>query len=304
MSIKIEWGAGNTGADEVTVYRSLTPIDLSALPAALATVPGGNTSYTDTTAARNTVYNYVTAIKKGNDVMLSQNKTYGHFPDTGPGPNTLLRGTYHTGYFGRMTAAEFFTNQEILSALMASVTANTTAQFWHKFIVDGKILFMPELCIGMTVPGAIYNSGLMHGTDDTGLTPYPGKSPWNTAGVNQRKTIVKSGYTYVVRLPKASTLSTDQIVLAYDPATMPDSEWGRTMGRIFTFKYTNATRSRWGDLVYMPSAGFGCHLAFTQHSAGGNNLFVMGDTTRPDGVSMVNYGTGSYNWRPVFELVL
>jgi hypothetical protein len=92
MSIRLNFTNPNN-ADSVVIYRATSPIDLNALPTALATLPGGSTTFSDVTAVRNTVYYYVIASVKGSDVLFTPNQQYGYFPDTGPGRRNCCAGT-------------------------------------------------------------------------------------------------------------------------------------------------------------------------------------------------------------------
>lgn len=312
MSIKLSWGSQNTNADAVTIYRSLTKIDLANLPAALATLPGTAVDYVDATVARNTIYNYVIAITKGADTVLSQNKLYGHFPDTGPGPATLLRGTWQEGYFGTLTQAEFYTNSELCTTIrsdLAGSANNSIAQVWHKFILDGKILFIPQFSISTNLSlSNIYSAGAMYGTDDFGLHFWPGKGINSLAGMNQNKVIVKSGYNFLVRLPKATTSATNVIAPSTWDDTYSNGEWYRTMGRIFLNASTQANmRPRWDDFLYVGGSNYNAQgLTFTQHfnTASGTTVQCGGGTSFDQLYTSGNTLTTGYYWRPVLELIL
>lgn len=309
MAIKLAWGSANITADSVVIYRSLAKIDLAALPDPLVTLEGTATDYTDTTAARNTVYNYVIAINKGSDTVLTQNKVYGHFPDTGPGPATLLRGSWNDGYFGSMPQTDFYSNSDLGTALgMTASAINTTqnTQIWHKFILDGKILFIPQSSLSSNYAFRdVYNLGCVYGTNDFGDHLWPDKGINGGTGVNQYKTVTKYGYTFLVRLPKGSTLPTSAVV----PTTWDDnngnSEWYQTMGRIFLNQATNAIRTRYDDYLYVANASYNGHMqTMTQHWTAATNVLFLGTSTGFDTIMPSSWGGVGYWWRPVLELVL
>lgn len=311
MSIKLAWGSQNNTADAVTIYRSLTTIDLANLPTPLATLPGTAVEFVDATAARNTVYNYVIAITKGADTVLSQNKLYGHFPDTGPGPANLLRGTWESGYFGTLTQTEFYPSAELVAAIgVTSTPNNSVAQIWHKFILDGKILFIPQYSITANAsPLTVYQAGAAYGSDDFGDHPWPGKGILNTVGYTQNKTVTRSGYTFKVRLPKGATTPTNVPVSQTWDDTISNSEWFRTMGRIFLNpRQTVFSNSRFDDVLFVATATYGGHAGtFTQHyySASNGYPLLLGNTAAFDSWTVnFNYNAGGYYWRPVLELIL
>lgn len=129
MSIRLTFTNPNN-ADSVKIYRDVNPIDLNALPAPLATLPGNATTFSDVTAVRNTVYYYVIASFKGSDVLFTPNQQYGYFPDTGPGPSKLLRGNWNEGYFGTVSQTELFATQELCTALAYAPTV-TNYSAWN-----------------------------------------------------------------------------------------------------------------------------------------------------------------------------
>lgn len=310
MSIKIDWGTGNADADSVVIYRSLTPINLAALPAPLVTLAGSETSYVDATAARNTVYNYIIAVTKGNDTVLSQNKAYGYYPDTGPGPTTLIRGDWTEGYFGSMSSTEFITAQELITATGVNAQgANLVTNIWHKFALDGKILFIPQYAMASNTSMVIvYNAGCAYGSDDNGNHPWkPGAIPGAYATI-QNKKITKSGFTFAVRLPKGATTPTNEFAPA--PTTVVEahmnSEWYRTMGRIFLNQSTLITRPRCDDYLFSNLNGQTGHAnTLSQNYYNSSGYLIMPGYTALDNMPAGMGGSNSgYYWRPVLELVL
>lgn len=307
MSIRIDWGTGNTDADSVKIYRATSPIDLANLPSALVTLPGSETSYIDATAARNKVYHYVIAITKGNDVVLSQNKAYGYFPDTGPGPTTLIRGDWTEGYFGTLTAAEFYTAAELVSATGINATANTSLNIWCKFALDGKVVFIPmqSVCTDASL-SKVYLAGCVFGSDDNGNHPWkPNAIPGATATI-QNKKVTKAGFTYAVRLPKGSTAPTNEYAASTMGETHMNSEWFRTMGRVFLNSSLLTTRPRCDDYLYIGGNSYNAHgYTLTQHYYNNAGYIVMFGNTAFDALATGNgYSTAGYYWRPILELVL
>ena len=308
MAIRIAIVNPNQDADSVKVYRSLNKIQLSALPEPLATLPGTATSYSDATAARNTVYNYMVAITRGTDTLYTQNQQYGYFPDTGPGSSKLLRGNWKEGYFGTCTQNELFGALELCTALNVSLAVQTANPIvWHKFILDGKILFIPSVSIASVALYSLYDAGLMYGTDDAGVRPATGTISTRTPK-NQKTLVTKSDRQYLVRLPKASTAPTSEFLtdLTTADGRWSEGEWNRTMGRLGFTNFTFCTRTRWGRLPVVTSNNTAATLAYTQHHNGAGNAVVMAYIAA--GWDAPNNGLGVtsnyYGWKPVLELVL
>lgn len=307
MAVRIDFSNPN-GADSVVVYRATSKIDLANLPAPLATLAGDATFLSDVTAVRNTVYSYVIAIHKGDDVLFTQNQEYGYFPETGPGPTTLQKGTWREGYFGTVTQADLFAPAELITALNVGWTANTIAAAnnpWHKFIIDGKILFIPQLSLAQINLAAIYDAGLMYGTDDTGARPAGTGGMLARTPVNQKKTVTKNNLTYLVRLPKASAAPTTEFLTDFtaNDARWGEGEWNRTMGRMGYALSTLNTRSRLGQQAPYTTNNGNMTYAYTQHLQ--NNAVTCGFcATAMDVPFSLTYSSNYFAWRPVLELQL
>jgi hypothetical protein len=304
MSIRIAFTNPNN-ADTIKVYRATSKIELSALPDPIATLAGTATSFSDVTAARNTVYYYVIGSYKGDDVIFTQNQQYGYFPDTGPGPSKLLRGNWNEGYFGTCTQAELFAAQELCTALgyVPNGAVNTTASnVWHKFILDGKILFIPDLCMAADGWLYIYRAGLVYGVDGYGDRP----ASFSGGNYNQKKTVTKNNRTYLVRLMKATAAPTSELVtdLTNGDARWGEGEWNRTMGRLGCGTYNFSTRSRLGNKPVYSTNNTLFTGALTQHMTANGTIVQMFATLASDVPSTVAWSSNYYNWRPVLELQL
>lgn len=309
MSIRLTFSNPNN-PDSVVVYRSETKIDLADLPTPLATLPGTATSFSDVTAVRNTVYYYVVGSYKGSDVLFTQNQMYGYFPDTGPGSSKLLRGNWKEGYFGTCTTAELFAAQELCTALAytpAGAVNTSGALLWHKFILDGKILFTPDLSISQDSWYYLYQAGLVYGTDDTGARPTSPTGVGNITPRNQKRTVTKNNRTYLVRLPKASAAPTTEFLTDFTAADARwgEGEWNRTMGRLGLNNFTLCTRTRLGNKVGYATNNYLYTGALTQHFNNNTTAIIMfGAVVGSDLPSTLNWTNAYYAWRPVLELVL
>lgn len=65
--------------------------------------------------------------------------------DSGPGPKTLVGGSYFFGYFGEVPASELITGQSLVTTTTVtegSVSAQPTV--WLKFIIDGRVVYIAK----------------------------------------------------------------------------------------------------------------------------------------------------------------
>ena len=302
MSIRLTFTNPNN-ADSVKIYRSESKIDLATLPDPLATLPGNATTFSDVTAVRNKVYYYVISSIKGSDVLFTPNQQYGYFPDTGPGPSKLLRGNWNEGYFGTCTQAELFGTTELCNALSFPTTsANGTNWVWHKFILDGKILFMPDMSLCSTTWYDLYNAGLVYGVDGNGDTP----SGFTGSPKNQKKQVTKNNRTYWVRLPKASAAPTSEYLTDFSAVDgrWAEGEWNRTLGRMGCANFSLCTRSRLGNKPVYTTNNSNFTGAWTQHMRTNGSPIWFWNVAGSDVPVQVSWTTAYYAWRPVLELIL
>lgn len=302
MSIRLTFTNPNT-ADSVKIYRATAPISLDALPEPLATLPGDATTFSDVTAVRNTVYYYVIASFKGSDVLFTPNQQYGYFPDTGPGPSRLLRGNWNEGYFGTVSQSELFAPGELCSALSFSPSISSVTSPWHKFIIDGKILFIPDQSFANSTWYELYNAGLVYGTDDNGAYP----TGLVSTPKNQMKTVTKAGRSYIVRLLKGSTAPTTEYLTDFTTTDgrWVDGEYNRTMGRMGANAFTFCSRSRLGNkIISSTTTSAGYTGVLTQHARMSGQVINFGGATGIDVPGYIGWTTASYSWRPVLELKL
>lgn len=308
MSVRLSWGSQNAAiADSVKVYRSDTPMDPNTMPAPLATVAGSAVTYDDDTIVRNTTAYYRVGIVRGAEEMLSPEFIMGHYPDSGPGPKTLLRGNWKCGYFGTVTASLMPAISETLSQLGitgVATPADGNLTFWHKFIRNGKILFVPNYSFALSITWIqLYNYGVVYGTNDNGSLPVDITTFQGYTGlVNQNRQVTFGSYAFRPRLPKWSDKPTNVYIA---PADMAVSEWNDLMARLGTNSVT-APQDKWGDAT--PSAT-NSQVGSQNFSSAANNIVSTGGsnwdayTTQPCQTGTAA-GSRSFNWLPFFELVL
>lgn len=310
MSVRLSWGSQNAAiAESVKVYRSATPMDPNALPAPLATLAGSAVTYDDDTIVRNTTAYYRVGIVRGTEEMLSPEFIMGHYPDSGPGPKTLLRGNWNCGYFGTigsslMPSISDTTAQLGLTGL--SIPGDTNLTLWHKFIRNGKIIFVPNYSHALSVTWIqLYNFGLVFGRDDTGSLPVDITTLAGYTGlVNQNRQVTFAGYNFRVRLPKWSDKPTNVYATGADLVT---NEWIDLMGRLGITNTATTPQDKWND-VAAPTTSNG-NVGSQNFLSASNNIISPGAsywdnyTTQPCQAGTAT-GSRSFNWLPFFELVL
>lgn len=209
MPIKLDWIDHNVTVDSRNVYRSTSKIDQGNLGTPLATLPGNALTYTDNTVQRGVTYHYVVTSIQGTDEAPSAEYILAYIPYTGPGPQTLKRGTWEYGYFGRVPLEDIFSTIELAQAIgLPNINLNPiTGNYWHKVVYKGKILFFPNLFIASQVSfQTLYNAGLVYGA--TPVENWPAQIKTQLGIVPQNKIISSAGHQFVVRLPTSRALPT------------------------------------------------------------------------------------------------
>jgi len=140
MSIVLSW-ANFHGIvpDQIQILRSNSRTGTFVL---IDTIAGDQLTYTDTTTDINTLYFYRIDTVVGTDTGQSQIIPFADFPNTGPGPTTINKGDWEFGYFGSISASLFFNQDEIATASGITKQNQATLQYYHKWIVGGRIIFI------------------------------------------------------------------------------------------------------------------------------------------------------------------
>ena len=200
MSITVNWPAVPNTTGYVLYRNAGSPVNLGSLPADKVDVASGTTTYTYTTGVNNTLY-YIVVGSKNPDgsVTYSEQLPIGYYPDTGPGPQTLLRGDWSFGYFGEVSPYELFTVPEIYTALIAQVgstnafspNSNPVYSTFYKCIINGRIVFFPDnvYSASTTTTTAMQNAKLFVTDLDY---------------ANKGILMSKNGYDFIARAPHGS----------------------------------------------------------------------------------------------------
>lgn len=162
MSIIYSWiNPNKTDVTKIEVYRSDKRGGDKTLLATLGTTA---LSYEDTSAVLNKVYFYSTIVYEGTLTNTSIEMPLASFETTGPGPATLLRGDWDYGYFGEIPVSNTAlpTLQELSTALGLPYDSTLQSQHtkWYKWIVNGRILFIPSVLVAGTGTRANVNTNI------------------------------------------------------------------------------------------------------------------------------------------------
>ncbi|ANZ50590.1 putative virion structural protein [Erwinia phage vB_EamM_Stratton] len=308
MTIRLSWvSQASKNLTAIEIYRKVgyaATIDVNAPGTPYKTLSPTATEFIEnvTDLTEKTIYSYWVVGVKDTERLFGGRIVQGFFLDTGPGPQTILRGDWYCGYFGPVAAADFFTTAEIkalLTTTQAGVVSNEPGT-WYKFIYLGKIIFVPATQHGQNILANIYNRGMMFGTDDNGNFVPPGAS-----ATKQDVRISKNGRSYRIRLPRGD---------AYDgKLDQINGEWFSTMGRMFltsidTSKNVDANgvgRGKMGSLAVLGNSG-------NQYDTGAQALTPMYSAStiffaygyRPDTWSTTSSLSSNVGYSFVFELIL
>ncbi|QVW55047.1 hypothetical protein pEaSNUABM29_00003 [Erwinia phage pEa_SNUABM_29] len=217
MSFTLRWTNPNTAATVVNVYRDTKTISVSALPAPLVTLSNGETSYRDTTAVAGQTYFYLLTVTANGKTIASANQQYTVAVKRGVGPMTFIQGDDRLAYLGQVPYAE----QPLFSQMPAAFQAMFPGVFpdripLYKFIRNGKVLYtvLPGAFIGSVSWGALYQAGMVYGTDDFGPTGGHG----SLVDTKQDAKMIHLNDTYRIRLPRGLTKDSDSPVFAFNDA--------------------------------------------------------------------------------------
>lgn len=152
------------------------------------------------------------------ELMLAGNNVT-IIPESGPGNKKLVAGNRTDGWFGLIPPEEMPSTATIATLSGLSITlpqAATVPLNWLKAVLDGKFVFYPTTPFNNLTLTAIYNAGVVYGTDDNGLNVPTGSSP-----TNQFKVLTftdKGGKTWCFKLRLINTANPNNLTAVTTPA--------------------------------------------------------------------------------------
>lgn len=311
MPIKLDWVDHNVAADSRKVYRSLTKIDQGNLGTPIATLAGNALTYTDNTVQRGVTYHYVVTNVVGADEAPSAEYIVAYIPYTGPGPQTLLRGTWEYGYFGRVPLEDILSAVELGAAvsLPNTITIDTgTGNYWHKIVYKGKILFYPNNRIASALSfQQLYQLGCVYGTRPS--TDWPAAIKTQLGTIEQNKVVSSGAHKFVVRLPtsRSNMLSTSTVV-----ADLRGGEIDTIFAGMYLNRDANVDNLPTFDdsVATLVSTDYVLTADYYSGTGASINTVYRGSTTTALGnidflKASLSFSSTSaaINWRPVLELV-
>ncbi|ANZ50592.1 putative virion structural protein [Erwinia phage vB_EamM_Stratton] len=337
MSLKLTWANPNTAATAIRIYRKDTTFDSSSLPAPLAEIGPLETTYTDTTAVEGNTYYYIIGTVNAIDEVFTPTQKITVSDNRGVGPGVLLGGNGVLGYFGTVAPEDFINSSSILAqaASVTGIPSTLISPTWHKFIRNGKILYVPDTFFGTSDWRYLYQAGFVYGVDGNGP---PGFVSTGVTLTNQLRVVVFKGQRYKIRLlrgwsdgPETDIINFNGAVSNHDNlANTPDNEYNDLVYALCKFtpykqRVPNFANLEWDKLIGLPttdwsSSGsqanqintyrFVCQERWPSGSVlnRGQREVTWGQNASPhrrDHVSQIaaSIVTQSLYWLPVLELI-
>lgn len=302
MDTILKWTNLNVGAFTTKIYRGTAPLDRANLSNPIATLTNGESTYTDTTTVRGTLYYYVFETIKGSDKVLSNNIAVRAVPRKGPGPDAVIQGDYTYGYFGSLLSSEFI-NTPDLSAAIGVATGNIVqgGPVWHKWVRNGKILYVPQGSLRSALMWtSLYNAGAVFGVDGPG--PYNPGAPVNQTakvqiGQDWFKVRLMTGYDdALIQVPASATVGepTELFPNEWNDLMYPLSQWVPDLQRMANVQQFSSTDLPLGSIWVQDKSNSSSSPIFRGSTANSR----VGVATRGSSV-----WTGNLNWIPVLELI-
>ncbi|EPB4247460.1 hypothetical protein ACRN6O_001977 [Salmonella enterica subsp. enterica serovar Chester] len=210
MSFTLRWKNPNVISTVVKIYRDVKDITPSALPEPIATLSNGETEWRDTTATPGATYYYLLTVTANGKTVASSSQKYTIEMKRGIGPMTILNGNDRLGFMGAVPYDEQWLPSQMPPAFLAMFPNLLTDRVaLYKFTRNGKIYYMlsntsqfPNTPVDWA---SLYQAGLVYGTGDAGPENGHGTLP----ATPQDAKIVHKGDTYIMRLPRGLTMSSE-----------------------------------------------------------------------------------------------
>lgn len=296
MSIKLNWvHHAAEDPDGFRIYRALSPIPDSPLPAPLVTLDGNVRDYLDTTTVRNTLYYYRIEVFKGSESSLSVNHKEAYLPSTGPGPSTILRGDSEIGFFGAMSAEQLILPTDLIVKLGIGGLGQQANNIdtWFKVIYKGKVLFTPNNTLTYNHSfAALYQAGLVYGTSDSSKYHDAVKTAYGT--VDNGRVVVIGENAYVVRCPGSRAIPGS---LDGTSADYVGGEYDQVIAPLYINRSVKATATQYYDATHNTNWAYTQDLVNTTTALLRGNS--SGDATTPVALSSGGSSVGFY---PILEL--
>lgn len=215
------------------------------------------------------------------------------YPDSGPGPKTLLFGDESLGYFGEVTSDIFLTIPELQSQLnfYAGGSIPDPNVSWAKVFSEGKILYIPKRAIVNSIPwNTLYNAGLVYGVDGVGFSP-------TATPTNQLRTVTVANRQFKVRLLKGATTDTGPY-LSWSSPTVQSAEWPKLAVAMITQASGDAGAPKWNIYTNTTTLFTGNTDVYTQNSVSNARRLTLSFNSASQDLP-----TATKHWFPTLELI-
>ncbi|WBF04761.1 hypothetical protein [Erwinia phage vB_Ea277G] len=223
------------------------------------------------------------------------------YPWSGPGNKKLKFGTRDLGYFGEVTQAELFGNDEVWGMVkpVTGTKNNAALNVWLKFILDGRVLYTPKYPITMgTKWEDLYAAGAVYGVKGNGDAPVPaGGAVDQFRMVTKIEKIVGVNKIWPLKLQLMS--GANSLINSTNDWASDRSEWDRLWTPFFAQKWETYG---WQEM----NQGYTNRLATIKERNGdGTNYGTRGgnNTIALKNYIAMNTTSSSISWRPVLELI-
>lgn len=332
MSFTLRWNNPNTAATVVNIYRDTKDISVTALPAVLATLSNGETSYRDTTVVAGQTYYYLLTVTANGKTVATASQKYTVAVRRGIGPQTLIAGDDRLGFYGAVAAEEQWYGSQLPAGFLAAFPtayASTDRVPLLKFTRNGKIFYLlASYYAGWATWATLYQNGLVYGTGDNGPDNGRGTLP----ATLQDAKIVSLNDTYRMRLPRGLSSASASPAFAFNDAykdkTHDETDlitYNEFNDLLYPLVIDVPTKQRFPNVMQASSATLGsAGNAAAQPYVNGGTLCMEHDTaqdrvlhrgiftsaattvvTAPQAIQRITYAAPTQQGRyiPIFELV-
>lgn len=299
------------GTFSTKIYRGTSKLDRANLANPIVTLTNNENTYTDSTTVRDVQYYYVYETIVGQDKQSTDNIPIRAVPRKGPGPTSIQIGDFSYGYFGSLPAGELINTNDLRAAIGLTIgSVNQQGPLWHKWIRNGKVLFVPNgPLVGNVGWKTLYDLGAVYGVD--------GPGPTNAgANVNQSAKVTIGGEQFRVRCMTGfdDTLARYPVTPAIgEPLETWPNEW---MDLVYPLSMYCPDQQRMANVQQATVADLGMGLTgvttgsvVQERIAAGNtaNSLVRGSSaanrTGPANRAAGTWNGVTYGWWPVLELI-
>lgn len=234
-------------------------------------------------------------------MLAGNNKTI--IPESGPGNKQLLAGGRVDGWFGIVPGAQMPSPATIVSGTGLTATMPKVANVplnWLKAVLDGKYIFFPTTPFNSLTLTALYNAGVVYGTDNSGT-----QIPTGSTATNQFKLIKfvdQESKTWLFKLRLITTINPNTMTSNNTPPTA--SVTAGEMYKLFSHVISSASVApvdgvKWDKLT--PGGDFYNDRWHSRSIFGGSNYQGAPTYTASQYIWTGN-GT-ALSWMPTLELI-